>query len=73
MTVKGLLDQLNKMPPDLEVWLSIDEEGNAFREVFEADVSPGVAEDDDWRPVAAEDIGEHYHEDDIVHKVVIWP
>lgn len=72
MTIKNLIEQLNKLDPDLEVLLSQDEEGNAYgtlwklTEEFYCEYPTGELE-----LVNPEDITEELAQN--ARCVVLWP
>lgn len=69
MTVETLIQELGKLPKDIEVLLGVDDEGNGFREIPEGWV--GVERfNSDMEIVAIEDL-DLYDKDDIQKFVVI--
>jgi len=68
MIVADLIQQLQELPQSLEVFTSIDEEGNGYRSVFSAQVEKMDGDNDVYHPDDYEE-----HKDDLREVVVIWP
>jgi len=65
MTVKELIAELKKLPNDLEVLLSSDEEGNGFGQLCDVDLS---GKNGDGDPCHPDDV-----DDTMGQCVVLWP
>lgn len=78
MKKSEVIAKLEAIPGDPEVWVSSDEEGNSFDTVgwVQEEKMFGIKQGYDrydTSPVAKEDIGTEYDEDDLVTVVMIWP
>lgn len=73
MKVKQLIEQLQKLPEDTEVWVSKDEEGNGFNPLEDIDYA-SVWFHSNWEfDYVAEEDKDEYPEDEFKHIVVLWP
>lgn len=73
MKKSELIALLNEIEGDPEVWVSSDEEGNSFDTVGAVQEEKMYGEGREAYPVADEDIGVEYEEEDLVRVIVIWP
>lgn len=73
MKKSELIALLNEIEGDPEVWVSSDEEGNSFDTVGAVQEEQMYGEGREAHPVADEDIGVEYDEEDLVRVIVIWP
>jgi len=71
MRVRDLIEELQKVDPDLIVIMSKDEEGNGFKSLAVAQEDYAYKEGYGWEVVAPEDVEEY--EDVISPVVCLWP
>lgn len=75
MRVRELIEHLNELNPDREVYISSDEEGNNHRRLYMAQEG-WYHEEAGWSggpgPVADEDIGPEYDEEECFKAVTLW-
>lgn len=73
LTVKKLIEELQKLPPERGVFLSIDEEGNGYRPLMEAQES---YMDEENEPIHPDDLKDWKDENDGEEPgkaVILWP
>lgn len=77
MKVRELIEQLSKLPQDAEVLVSSDSEGNSYDMAYEVDVMYYLPGNDEYWPIALEDIEAGEYDDltvdDLTQAVCIWP
>lgn len=74
MTVEELIAHLLKLPPDMDIIVASDEEGNDWDDLYYAPSVSWCVEDDTrcgLRPVHPDDIGTEYEQDELVQRVVL--
>lgn len=73
MTVIELIEALQEFPADAEIIMGSDDEGNDFVTPYFPSYDWCVEDDTrcGYRPVASEDVGTEYDEDELVKMVVM--
>ena len=71
LTVKDLRDVLDNIPDDRPVYLSIDEEGNAFHCLYS--VEECLFDTKDMEAIHPDDEEEWRTDPHVVNAVVLWP
>lgn len=71
-TVGSLRSALADLPDNLPIYVSKDEEGNGFKNLYEVVVCKYRDDGDDGHPVHPDDV-EEYDAEDLIDAVVLWP
>ena len=71
-TVATLRAALEGLPDDLPVYISSDEEGNSFSELWEVGHSKSSIEAGDMEPIHPDDLVD-YDLSDLIDVVILWP
>lgn len=69
MKVHELMELLSALPQNVELWVSRDEEGNAFNRLAYVEEEYMSV---DMEPIHPDDLDE-YDEDEVTRAVVLWP
>jgi hypothetical protein len=70
--VKELIEKLNTLNPELDVWVAADQEGNAFNDLEFVYTSAAWRDGFEQDTVHPDDV-EDYTEEELFEVVVIWP
>ena len=73
-TVKMLRDEIRDLPDDMEVYMSIDPEGNGFHTLYTVEVSESQGEGREMNPCHPEYVASGEYEGAELRKtLVLWP